>query len=163
MLGEVAREFAAAHAAGLALLAGEMARQTAENVEAARFADVLQQLLAAGQCRLAERGEERDGDGKWRDGVIGWHAPDGGAYLLPEIARRAVEGVLGPEGLNRISQEALYGQLDELGYVGERAAGRRTKTFRAGANRPVRVLHLAAAAILAEDMDESNEYGAKSL
>jgi hypothetical protein len=136
----LAAEFAPAHAAGLALLASEMARQTAENVEAARFVDVLQQLLASGACRLARRGEDREGED-----VIGWHAPDGGAYLLPDLARRAVEVALGGEGLNRVSNEALYGQLEEMGLIGSRDPGRRTKMVRTGSGRSVRVLHLTPA------------------
>lgn len=161
LLGPVAREFAEHHAAGLALLAREMARQTAENVEAARFVEVLRQLLASGACRLLERGESsgeqeapeptapaRNTD---RGQVIGWHAPDGGAYLMPDIARRAVEGVLGPDGLNRISMEALYAQLDELGFLGERGQGRRTKNIFLGGRRTARVLHLTAAALSGEE------------
>jgi hypothetical protein len=143
LFAELAAAFAPAHAAGLALLADEMAQQTAENVEAARFIDALQQLLASGACRLVARGE-RGGDG---DDVIGWHAPDGGAYLLPDLARRAVEGALGGDGLNRVSKEALYGQLEELGLIGSQDAGRRTKMVRAGGGRSVRVLHLTPAAI----------------
>jgi hypothetical protein len=39
-----------------------------------------------------------------QDGVIGWHAADGGADLLPDLSRSAVEGVPGMEGLNRVSK-----------------------------------------------------------
>ncbi len=148
VLGAVAREFAAAHAAGLRLLAGAMARQTAETVEAARFGEVLQQLLASGACRLVERGGSREGED-----VIGWRAPDGGAYLLPDLARRAVEVALGGEGLNRVSNEALYGQLEEMGYLGTKDAGRRTKALRLEGGRSVRVLHLASSALGQNEAD----------
>jgi hypothetical protein len=148
LFAPLAQEFSAAHTAGLARLANEMARQTAENVEAARFVDVLQQLLAGGACRLADRGRAREGED-----VIGWRAPDGGAYLLPDLARRAVETALGGDGLNRVSNEALYGQLEELGLLGEREAGRRTKSVRAANGRTVRVIHLLPTA-LNEESDQ---------
>ena len=120
-------------------------------MEAARFVDVLQQLLASGAARLIHRGEDRAGDD-----VVGWHAPDGGAYLLPDLARRAVEQALGGDGLNRVSNDALYGQLEELGYLGEHAAGRRTKMIRVSERQTARALHLTATALGAGDDEPGN-------
>lgn len=55
--------------------------------------------LGGGACRLLEKGETRgERPAEKNVEVIGWHAPDDGAYLLPEIARRAVEGVLARRG-----------------------------------------------------------------
>ena len=146
LLGPLAREFEEAHAAGLGLLMGEMARQTADNLEGVRFLEVLRQLLAGGECVLLHRrdaamGPEGAGRASGNQVAVGWHAPEGGAYLLPDLARREVERVLGGDGLNRISSEALYAQLDSLGWVGSREAGRRTRKVRAGAAM-VRVLHI---------------------
>jgi hypothetical protein len=87
--------------------------------------------------------------------VIGWQAEDGGAYLTPALARAAVEGVLGADGLNSISNQALYSQLASLGLLASQDADRRTKKLRAG---PLtgNVLHLTAAA-LRGDAEASEE------
>ena len=159
LLGPLAREFEEAHARGLGLLMGEMARQTAENLEGVRFLEVLRQLLAGGECVLLHRRDAAIGRevaahaaayaAAYAGGnpvVVGWHAPEGGAYLLPDLARREVERVLGGDGLNRISLDALYAQLDALGYVGGHEEGRRTKKVRVGA-ATVRVLHLTGRAL----------------
>jgi hypothetical protein len=60
---------------------------------------------------------------------------------LPELARREVERVLGPGGLNGVSSRTLHEQLSELGMIAGRDPGRYTcKTSEAG--RTHNVLHL---------------------
>ena len=73
--------------------------------------------------------------------TLGWECPDGSIYLLPELARREVERVLGPGGLNAISSRTLHEQLFELGMIASRDPGRFTrKIWEAG--RSHNVLHL---------------------
>jgi hypothetical protein len=73
--------------------------------------------------------------------TLGWECPDGGIYLLPELARREVERVLGPGGLNGISSRTLHEQLSELGLIAGRDPGRDTRRVREG-GRLHNVLHL---------------------
>jgi hypothetical protein len=73
--------------------------------------------------------------------TLGWECPDGSIYLLPELARREVERVLGPGGLNGISSRTLHEQLSELGLIASHDPGRHTrKIWQAG--RTHNVLHL---------------------
>jgi len=153
-LGPLAARYAAEHQAGLAHVAAEMAQRTAQALEATRFLDALRGLLATGRCVLVPRGQEAAAAPEPLR-VIGWQAEDGGAYLTPALARAAVEGVLGADGLNSISNQALYSQLASLGLLASQDADRRTKKLRTG---PLtgNVLHLTAAA-LREDAEESEE------
>jgi hypothetical protein len=73
--------------------------------------------------------------------TLGWECPDGSIYLLPELARREVERVLGPGGLNGISSRTLHEQLSELGMIASRDPGRFTRRVREG-GRLHNVLHL---------------------
>ncbi len=78
--------------------------------------------------------------------TLGWECPDGSIYLLPELARREVERVLGPGGLNGISSRTLHEQLFELGMIASRDRGRFTrKIWEAG--RTHNVLHLQPEAL----------------
>ena len=73
--------------------------------------------------------------------TLGWECPDGSIYLLPELARREVERVLGPGGLNGVSSRTLHEQLSELGMIASRDPGRFTRRVREG-GRLHNVLHL---------------------
>ena len=125
-LGPLAARYAAEHRAGLARVAEEMAERTAQALEATRFLDALRGLLATGRCVLIPRGQESAAAPEPLR-VIGWQAEDGGAYLLLALARAAVEGVLGADGLNGISSQALYSQLASLGLLASHDADRRTQ------------------------------------
>jgi hypothetical protein len=151
-LGPLAVRYATEHAAGLARVAEEMAERTSQALEAIRFLDALRGLLVSGRCVLVPRGEEAT---VAPERVIGWQAEDGSAYLAPALARAAAEAVLGDDGLNGISNQALYSQLASLGLLASQDADRRTKKLRAG---PLtgNVLHLTAAA-LQEAGDEFEE------
>jgi hypothetical protein len=73
--------------------------------------------------------------------TLGWECPDGSIYLLPELARREVERVLGPGGLNGISSRTLHEQLSELGMIAGHDRDRLTRKIRQG-GRTHNVLHL---------------------
>jgi hypothetical protein len=88
--------------------------------------------------------------------MIGWEAEDGGAYLMPALARAAVEAVLGADGLNGISSQALYSQLESLGLLATHDTDRRTKKLRAGPLTD-NVLHLTAAALRPDGEDTPEE------
>jgi hypothetical protein len=152
-LGPLAARYAAEHQAGLARIAAEMAQRTAQALEAIRFLDALRGLLATGRCVLVPRGQEH---GTTPDRMIGWAAEDGGAYLLPALARTAVEAVLGADGLNGISSQALYSQLASLGLLATHDADRRTKKQRAGLLTD-NVLHLTAAALRQDGKEPPEE------
>jgi len=142
-LGPLAVRYAAEHAAGLARVAEEMAERTCQALEAIRFLDALRGLLAAGRCVLVPRGQEAPAT---PERVIGWEAEDGSAYLTPALARAAVDAVLGADGLNGISNQALYRQMESLGWLASHDADRRTRKLRSG---PLtgNILHLTAAAL----------------
>jgi hypothetical protein len=78
--------------------------------------------------------------------TLGWERPDGSIYLLPELARREVERVLGPGGLNGISSRTLYEQLSELGLIAGHDPNRLTRKVREG-GRLQNVLHLLPGAL----------------
>jgi hypothetical protein len=78
--------------------------------------------------------------------TLGWECPDGSIYLLPELARREVERVLGPGGLNGVSSRTLHEQLSELGMIASRDPGRFTRRVREG-GRLHNVLHLLPGAL----------------
>ncbi len=144
LLGPLAESLAGEHRRGLELLADEMAQQTADSLEAARFLQVLSELLASGECVVGHRDKalrpELVHGGDHRT-LVGWAAPDGGTYLLPDIALRETARVRGAEWLNGISNEALYAQLEGMGHLASHDAGRRTKLVRVAGTR-TRVLHL---------------------
>ena len=154
-LGPLAARYAAEHRAGLARVAEELAERTAQALEATRFLDALRGLLATGRCVLVPRGQESAAAPEPLR-VIGWQAEDGGAYLLLGLARAAVEGILGADGLNGISSHALYSQLASLGLLASHDADRRTKKLRTGTCVD-NVLHLAAAALRPEGAETEEE------
>jgi len=152
-LGPLAVHYAAEHAAGLARVAEEMAERTCQALEAIRFLDALRGLLAAGRCVLVPRGQEAPAT---PERVIGWEAEDGSAYLTPALARAAVDAVLGADGLNGISNQALYRQMESLGWLASHDTDRRTRKLRAG---PLtgNVLHLTAAALRGTGEESAEE------
>jgi hypothetical protein len=152
-LGPLASRYAAEHQAGLGRVAREMAQRTAQALEAIRFLDALRGLLTAGRCVLVPRGQEAAAA---PERMIGWEAEDGGAYLVPALARAAVEAVLGADGLNGISSQALYSQLASLGLLAGHDADRRTRKLRTGPLTD-NVLHLTAAALRPDGEDTPEE------
>lgn len=147
-LGDFARRYAQAHADGLVLVAEEMSRLTAEALEANHFLETLIELITSGRSLLLPFCNEPCDEE--RDRFIGWKGRDGTVYLLPELARLAVERVLGAGGLNGLSNATLYGQLASLGLIESCDSGRHTKNIRSGQGKVIRVLHLKAEALKAD-------------
>lgn len=134
-----------AHHGGLYVIADAMAGYTAEATEATRYIGALRSLLASGRAALCERGS----DPRPRPGqpVIGWRDFAGDAYLLPEVTMREVLGLLKESGgLGGLSNQALYNQLEGLGYIARKGANQTTHTI-TEQGRSVKVLHLRADAI----------------
>ena len=130
-----------------------MAAYTAESLEAHRFLATLRELLVSERYLLLPRGQRgTDAD---RDRLLGWREANG-VYLLPTVSREAVERTLGREALGGISEKTLHMQLDNLGFIAGKAAGRLTRVVTVGAER-VRVLHLIAAALLPRPLAEAEE------
>jgi hypothetical protein len=153
-LGELAKAYAAAHQAGLEVVGAEMATYTAEALEATRFLATLRELLASQRYLLLKKGENPTTESE-RDRMLGWRNDDDSVYLLPALARDAVERTLGRDGLGGISEKTLYGQLDALGVLGSKDPGRLTKKiWVAGASK--RVLHLTTAALNEGDGDAAH-------
>jgi hypothetical protein len=153
-LGDLLEGYGEAHDAGLELAVRAMAEGQAAAQEGAAYLDALRQLLDAGQAYLLPRdaGEALEAEHGPRETFIGWQDGEGGAYLVPAVARQMVERLIGREGLGELSNQSLYVQLDELGSIGSKSGDQRTRVIKIG-NRSRRVLHIAAAglAISAED------------
>ncbi|MCL4833501.1 MAG: bifunctional DNA primase/polymerase [Caldilineaceae bacterium] len=148
LLGALAGRYADAHLAGLKTIAAAMAEQTTESSEGERFIYALRELLSTEQAVLMDADESADSGNPFLDPRetsrrIGWIAEDGGAYLLPKSARSAVERLAGNLFM---SDQALYDQLDSLGYIGRKDKDRRTLTKRIG-GKVQKVLHIQAGAL----------------
>ena len=89
-----------------------------------------------------------------RDRMIGWSDGQGGAYLLPDVAKEKIEKVA-PGTLNGLSAKALYAQLESLGYIASRNRDENLKSIREGGT-VTRTLHLNAKAMMGEG-DEGGE------
>lgn len=141
------REYADEYMLALRGIAGGMAENTSVAIEAERFIAALRELLASGRYVLRGLNDELGLMG------LGWMNGDGSAYLMPVIARRAVEDLLGRDDLNGISNNALYAQLRERGYL--IPAAEKTTVTKRLAGGVKRVLHLTHRAIesLADDGD----------
>lgn len=154
-LGAIATAHKAAHEQGLQAIAKGMATYTAEALEATRLLDALNELITSGKSILLERGqppkpteaEILNGKGNPADRVIGWEDSEG-VYLLFDIAKDAALRVLGREGLNNLSNQALFSQLDGLGLIAQKATdGKTSRVVKVYPARTERVLHLKPEAL----------------
>ncbi|MSP11814.1 MAG: hypothetical protein EXR62_02535 [Chloroflexi bacterium] len=178
-LGEFFRAYRAEHREGLQQVAGAMAHSTTEALEAARYLSALRELLGSGKMVLlpygmgisalrsdgnmvlVPRGLSPSGDRLYedvsRDRILGWAGEDGTVYLLPDLARQAIERVLGgPDALGRISNKALYAQLADLEVIASSNAGRSTKTVKIAGDSLV-LLHLKVNAREDEKSEAADE------
>lgn len=97
-----------------------MAKSTLEAREGNRFLDALSELLASGSAMLAPNPQAKPGN---FESLIGWD--DEGkdtVYLLPKIALREVRKLTEI----RITLNALYLQLEELGAIAEKGKDKTT-------------------------------------
>lgn len=145
-LEPVFEPYAAAYQAGIQQIVSHMAGSTAQSLAATRYLDGLRELLASGRYVICARdGSDHNLD---RDRVLGYRAPDGTVYLLPDISREAVRKLMGPDALGNASTHALHRQLYDMGYLASRAPDGYTVSRRVGKdNKNTRVLHLKAEAL----------------
>jgi hypothetical protein len=125
---------------GLEAIAASMAEATAEASEGTRFIEAVHALLGSGRYVLGERHGQTDEPGKT---VIGWTDGDGGAYLIPLVAMKAVNDLLGSERgqLGTFSKQALYGQLESIDAIKSKGKDQTCPQIKVG-TVPKRVLHV---------------------
>jgi|GEM_PF-3946576 len=130
VLQTLVNDYSGEHAAGLVSIAGEMASQTAESLEASRYLEAVRELLANEEAVLVPRHFSIVGEDRGR--MIGWKDDNDNAYLMPLVTRKAVERLLGENGLGNISDPTLYKQLDSLGAIADTDGeeGRLTKAIK---------------------------------
>lgn len=137
-IGPVARKFEEAHSTGLeTIVAVTMAEATAEALEATRYLAAIKELVATEMALILNVNERALTELK--DRVIGYK-DEGGIYLLPKIARRAVERLLGDK-LNGISQNALHKQLEGQKLIASHNDGTLLKAKQI-TGKVIKVLHL---------------------
>jgi hypothetical protein len=143
-MGDLFDAYTEAHTAGLGAIAGTMAESTTEALEARAYLGALRDLLSADRAYLIPKEQEyplTDKDHPYRPGFVGWADGDGGAYLIPSVARAMIESLIGRERLGHLGDGALYSQLSELGALASTTGDGSTKVIRAG-GKIKRVLHI---------------------
>jgi hypothetical protein len=151
LIGPLLQKYSDAYFEGLKTVATEMAKYTANALEATRFVGMLRDLLTTGQAVLIERGSRPGLDS---ERMIGWRAEDGGAYLLMGVTRALMVRHFGKDCLNTISETMLYSQMKDLEYLipGRERASVLIKEL--GAVQ--RVAHLTALAVQGTQADDGN-------
>jgi len=146
-IGPVLEPYTAQHEAGLAEVAADMVKRTRIAREAVRFLATIAELLISGRCVLAVKGARTN---EPPDRVIGWRDPKTDTvYLLPDVAKREVLKVLGPDGLGILSDNALHEQIADMGLIASHDPERLTKVARVEpGGKTVRLLHLHARAVI---------------
>lgn len=153
LIGKLARHYHDEHQDGLLnIVAVAMSEATAEALEARRFLSALRELLTTKQVVLlpkeapqVETETEKMESDRLRDRRIGWQDDDI-LYLLPRLARKNVESLLGKDGLGSISNTSLYKQLDELDVLSRKGKKGTTVVVRVR-DKSERVLCLKATAL----------------
>lgn len=158
MLGELLAPYSKAHGDGLRLVAANMARSTAEALEAVRFLAGLRELMATGQATLIERSRmPSDVSLHERDRMVGWR-DDEGIYLLPTAALERIRKAFGPQSIP-VSLQVLYSQFDGLKLIASKGTDKVTRSMRMQ-GEPERVLHLVPDAMVsAKDIKEADDDG----
>lgn len=164
-IGPILLPYKAEHIEGLRTVASSMATSTTESVEYKRYLGAVRELLITKKALVMERGANvlpLDPDGKMTtldpERFIGWHDSEG-YYLLPNVTRKLVLDVLGKDGLNSMSNQALYNQMKEAGLLIP-GADASTKLKNIDGER-VRVIHLRPNAL--QEDEEQNEPDAATL
>ena len=162
-IGPIIAPFADAHTQGLRQIALSMGAHTEQGLEATRYLQTLRELLSSGRAILMAGGkaeaarwnaktEKEVETDRLQDRVIGWVDGKGGAYLYPNVSRKAVAHMLGDD-LSGMSNSTLYDQLQELGAI---QSGGKSTTFtkRLGeSGKSPRVLHLLNNALSSDGED----------
>lgn len=148
-IGPIAIKYMTDQKKGLTHLASEMAGFTAEALEANRFIASLKEMIAGGRAIVLDKTNQQiNEESPNATRTIGWYADDGSAYLLPEATVEIVKKSTG-DTLGNISRNALYEQLDQLGYIASKNKDRQTKLVRI-AGDVQRILHLTKEAVSSE-------------
>jgi len=148
VLGELLAPYSQAHGDGLRRIAENMARSTAEALEAVRFLAGLRELLATGQGVLIHRGrKETDVSLHERDRMVGWR-DDEGIYLLPTVALERIRKLLGQQVMT-VSQQVLYSQFDGMKMLASKGKDKVTRPMKMWGEL-YRVLHLVPDALASE-------------
>jgi putative DNA primase/helicase len=140
VLGNVLKQYRNLHIVGLEAVANAMADSTAESLEALRFLSALRELLATDRALLVDKAKAgRDLiTPQDRDRVIGWVDKDGSVYLLTEVTINLIERHT-KEKFH--SNQQLFSQFDDLGFLGQRDPGRQTKSLKIDGHKH-RTVHL---------------------
>ncbi len=147
-IGPVLEPYTAQHEGGLIDVANDMIKRTRIAREAVRFLATVAELLISGRCVLATKGVRSN---EPPDRMIGWRDDKTETvYLLPDVAKKEVLKVLGPDGLGILSDNALHEQIADMGLIASHDPDRLTKVARVEpGGKTVRLLHLHARAIMA--------------
>ena len=158
VLGELLAPYSQAHGDGLRRIAENMARSTAEALEAVRFLAGLRELMATGQATLIERSRTpNDVSLHERDRMVGWR-DDEGIYLLPTAALERIRKAFGPQSIP-VSLQVLYSQFDGLKLIASKGTDKVTRSMRMQ-GEPQRVLHLSPDVLVtAKDIEEADDDG----
>lgn len=145
IIGPAVADYTNDHTKGLRMLMDEMGACTTESMEASRFLAMLVELLTSGRVQLLDYPQTPANDSE-RDRMIGWKHSDGSVYLLPDLAREAVERTMGRESLGGLSDRTLHSQLASLNMLKSQEPGRFTVN-RKIQGKSTRLLHLSGAAL----------------
>jgi hypothetical protein len=130
------------------MIADWMAHSTVEALEGVRFVNALRDLLAIGRAVLLPRQVAYPDPGtRELERVIGWEDGNGGAYVIPNVSRFAVERLIGADGLGHLSDHTLYSQLDDLGMLASKGKNTHTRVIKLADGATRRVLHLGSRAL----------------
>lgn len=150
---EMLTQYKDVHIEALRSVAGGMAIHTTESAEYQRFLAALKELLATGRAIVIPRKGYPSDTRIDPDRFMGW-IDDEGYYLLPAVARRLVMSVLDKDGLNGISNQQLYDQLQQAGMMISDAK-QSTRLIKVAGNS-ARVLHLRPHAL--QEKNEATLY-----
>jgi len=131
-IGPVAQRYAAIQPEGLRMVAQDMGHMTEQALEADRFLNAINQLLATEEIIILDSAATPVLSHE-TDKVIGWVLkPDleGKQHiaLFPETTRRKVEELLGRNALGGITNNSLYDQLARMDKLIKSADGKSTTT-----------------------------------
>jgi hypothetical protein len=154
-IGPALDDYAKDHTEGLELLMHEMGACTTESLEASRFLAMLVELLTSGRVQLLDYPNAPVNEGE-RERMIGWKHNDGSVFLLPDLAREAVERTMGRECLGALSDRTLHSQLASLKMLASQEAGRYTVN-RKIEGKSTRLLHLTGTAITGSSDTENSQ------
>ena len=156
VLGEYASRYAKQHLDGLRNVAKLMANYTAETLEASRYIVALRELLASEKAILIDVYHAGNFD---FERMIGYRDHEAKViYLVPSVARQFVDRLLGAGGLNGMSENTLYSQLNSQGYIAatDTKGGKTTKMKKINGVAK-RLLWIYEDVLLPETEDQSDE------